>query len=106
MSIDTSNPAIQKIIAEIQTVFDPEIPVNIWDMGMIYSITTEDQISYKIVMTVTAPNCPVADSLPQQVREAAERAAGPGNVWVELTFDPPWNPDLMTDEAKLELGLI
>ncbi|MGD9493636.1 MAG: iron-sulfur cluster assembly protein [Bacteroidales bacterium] len=104
--MDTNNPIIQEIITRIKTVYDPEIPVNIWDMGMIYDITVDADMNAKILMTVTAPNCPVAESLPIDVKTAVEYVSKLKNVWVELTFDPPWNPDLLSDEAKLELGLL
>ncbi|MDX9932876.1 MAG: iron-sulfur cluster assembly protein [Bacteroidales bacterium] len=104
--MDTNNPIIQEIITRIKTVYDPEIPVNIWDMGMIYDITVDADMNAKILMTVTAPNCPVAESLPIDVKIAVEYVSKLKNVWVELTFDPPWNPDLLSDEAKLELGLL
>lgn len=104
--MDTENPVVQSIIVQIKTVFDPEIPVNLWDMGMIYDITVDDDMNARILMTVTAPNCPVADTLPLEVKKAAENTAQIKSVWVELTFDPPWSPENMTDEAKLELGLL
>lgn len=104
--MDTNNPIIQEIITRIKTVYDPEIPVNIWDMGMIYDITVDADMNAKILMTVTAPNCPVAESLPIDVKTAVEYVSKLKNVWVELTFDPPWSPDLLSDEAKLELGLL
>jgi len=104
--MDTSNSLVQEIISRIKTVFDPEIPVNIWDMGMIYDITVDAEMNAKILMTVTAPNCPVADTLPVEVKTAVESLTQLKSVWVELTFDPPWNPENLTDEAKLELGLL
>ncbi|HPF00633.1 MAG TPA: iron-sulfur cluster assembly protein [Bacteroidales bacterium] len=104
--MDTNNPIIQEIITRIKTVYDPEIPVNIWDMGMIYDISVDAELNAKILMTVTAPNCPVAESLPIDVKTAVEYVSKLKNVWVELTFDPPWSPDLLSDEAKLELGLL
>lgn len=104
--MDTNNPLVQEIISRIKTVFDPEIPVNIWDMGMIYDITVDAEMNAKILMTVTAPNCPVAETLPVEVKTAVEAVSQLKSVWVELTFDPPWTPDLLTDEAKLELGLM
>ncbi len=104
--MDTLNPLVQEIINRIKTVFDPEIPVNIWDMGMIYDIKIDDNHDVRILMTVTAPNCPVADTLPVMVRDAVAALPQLKSVWVDLTFDPPWDPDKMTDEAKLELGLI
>ena len=104
--MDNNNPVVKEIISQIQTVFDPEIPVNIWDMGMIYDISIDTDMNVKILMTVTAPNCPVADTLPAEVKTAVERISNLKSVWVELTFDPPWTPDKLTDEAKLELGLL
>ncbi len=104
--MDTNNPIVQEIISRIKTVFDPEIPVNIWDMGMIYDITVDAEMNAKILMTVTAPNCPVAETLPVEVKTAVEAVSQLKSVWVELTFDPPWDPDRLTDEARLELGLM
>lgn len=95
-----------RIIEAIKTVYDPEIPANIWDMGMIYEINISEDNSVKILMTVTAPNCPVADSLPVEVRETVEILDDVKSVWVELTFDPPWTPDLMSEEAKFDLGML
>ncbi len=103
--MDTNSAIVQDIISAIKTVYDPEIPVNIWDMGMIYDISVDEEFNAKILMTVTAPNCPVAESLPQDVKVAVETVSKLKSVWVELTFDPPWNPDRLSDEAKLELGL-
>jgi len=104
--MDTASPVVQEIIARIKTVFDPEIPVNIWDMGMIYDISVDAEMNAKILMTVTAPNCPVADTLPLEVKSAVEALPQLKSVWVDLTFDPPWDPDRLNDEAKLELGLL
>ncbi len=104
--MDTNNPIVQEIISRIKTVFDPEIPVNIWDMGMIYDITVDTEMNAKVLMTVTAPNCPVAETLPVEVKTAVETVSQLKSVWVELTFDPPWDPDRLTDEARLELGLM
>ena len=104
--MDTSSQIVQEIIARIKTVFDPEIPVNIWDMGMIYDITVDAEMNAKILMTVTAPNCPVAETLPLDVKTAGEYISELKSVWVELTFEPPWSPDMLNDEAKLELGLL
>ena len=103
--MDTNSAIVQDIISAIKTVYDPEIPVNIWDMGMIYDISVDEEFNAKILMTVTAPNCPVAESLPQDVKVAVETVSKLKSVWVELTFDPPWNPDRLSDEAKLELCL-
>ena len=96
----------KKIVDAIKNVYDPEIPVNIWDLGLIYKLDTDDENNVDIDMTLTAPNCPVADSLPIEVREAVKNVEGVNKVKVNLTFDPPWYADLMTEEAKLELGLL
>lgn len=96
----------QTVISAIKTVFDPEIPVDIWEMGMIYEINISENNDVKIIMTLTAPNCPVADTLPLEVRDAIMRIEGVNNVWVDLTFEPSWSPDMMSDEAKLELDMM
>lgn len=94
-----------EIVEQIKTVYDPEIPVNIFEMGLIYNISVDEELNTKILMTVTAPNCPVADTLPMEVKNVVEQIPEIKSVWVELTFDPPWTPEKMTDAAKLELGL-
>jgi FeS assembly SUF system protein len=95
-----------KIVDALKTVFDPEIPVNIYEMGLIYEIRIDEKMIAHITMTVTAPNCPVADSLPIEVHNAVKAIKEISDVDVVMTFDPPWNEDMMTDEAKLELGLL
>lgn len=93
-------------IGRIQTVFDPEIPVNVWDLGLIYEVTVFPPLNnVYVLMTVTAPNCPVADTLPVEVKEAVKKVEGVGAVEVELTFDPPWTKDMMSEVAKLELDM-
>ena len=93
-----------KIIQEIKKIYDPEIPVNIYDLGLIYDIQVNDKKA-KIKMTLTTPNCPVAESLPKEVKEGAMQVEGIENVDLELVWDPPWNKDMMSDAAKLELNL-
>jgi len=93
-----------KIIQEIKKIYDPEIPVNIYDLGLIYDIQVNDKKA-KIKMTLTTPNCPVAESLPKEVKECAMQVEGIENVDLELVWDPPWNKDMMSDAAKLELNL-
>ena len=93
-----------KIIAEIKKIYDPEIPVNIYDLGLIYDVQVNDK-KVKIKMTLTSPNCPVAESLPNEVKEGAMQVEGIENVDLELVWDPPWNKDMMSDAAKLELNL-
>lgn len=96
----------EEILGHIKGVFDPEIPVNIYDLGLIYDIQVYPPLNnVHCLMTVTAPNCPVADTLPIEVRVAIEQAQGVGEVTVEMTFDPPWTKDMMSEEAKLELDM-
>tara|TARA_Y100001970_G_scaffold142123_1_gene174851 strand:- start:165 stop:464 length:300 start_codon:yes stop_codon:yes gene_type:complete len=95
----------EKIIEEIKKIYDPEIPVNIYELGLIYEITLENEKSAKIKMTLTTPNCPVAESLPNEVKEGAMQVEGIENVDVQLVWDPPWNKDMMSESAKLEMNL-
>ncbi|MDD5464711.1 MAG: iron-sulfur cluster assembly protein [Candidatus Moranbacteria bacterium] len=95
-----------KIVDALKNVFDPEIPVSIYDMGMIYKISVDENLVAHILMTVTAPNCPVADTLPVEVHNKVKEIEGLSDVDVQMTFDPPWNEDIMSDAAKLELGLL
>jgi FeS assembly SUF system protein len=95
----------EKIEESLRTVYDPEIPVNIFDLGLIYEIDQKDDGSVSIVMTLTAPACPVAGEMPYQVAEAVARTEGVGEVEVTLTWDPPWDKDRMTEDAKLALGI-
>lgn len=98
---------IEKAATEqIKTVYDPEIPVNIYDLGLIYKIDVKDDYSVNVIMTLTAPNCPVADSLPAEVKEKVAAIDGVKEAEVELTFDPPWTKEMMSEEAMLELGLL
>ena len=94
-----------KIIAEIKKIYDPEIPVNIYDLGLIYDIKVEDKNTAKIKMTLTSPNCPVAESLPKEVKDGIMQVEGIENVDLDLVWDPPWNQTMMTEAAKLELNL-
>ncbi len=95
-----------KIIEVIKTIFDPEIPVNIYDLGLIYEIDVDEDGKARIVMTLTSPNCPVAESLPAEVNEKIAAIDGITNVELNLTFDPPWTKDMLSEEALLELGLL
>ena len=92
-------------VAAMRTVYDPEIPVNIYDLGLIYDLDIAEDGSCRVEMTLTAPGCPVAGEMPGMVADALAGVEGLGEIEVTLTFDPPWHPDLMTDEAKLELGM-
>ena len=96
----------EKIVEMIKTVYDPEIPVNIYDLGLIYRIEVKEDSSVDIDMTLTAPNCPAADFMLEDVRQKVESIEGIGAVNIQLVFEPEWSPDLMTEEAKLELGLL
>ena len=96
----------EKIINLLKNVFDPEIPVNIYDLGLVYENSVDDDGNVKVVMTLTAPNCPVADSLPEQVKQEISFLTGVNSVEVEITFDPPWDMEMISDEGKLELGML
>lgn len=96
----------EKIVEMIKTVYDPEIPVNIYDLGLIYRIEVKEDNSVDIDMTLTAPNCPAADFMLEDVRQKVESIAGIAAVNLQLVFEPEWSQDLMTEEAKLELGLL
>ena len=95
----------QKVISVIKTVFDPELPVNVYDLGLIYDIQITAQNEVVVLMTLTAPNCPEAGSLPGEVQMAVKSLHEVTDAKVIITFDPPWHRDLLSDEAKLELGL-
>lgn len=96
----------ERIVEMIKTVYDPEIPVNIYDLGLIYRIEVKEDNSVDIDMTLTAPNCPAADFMLEDVRQKVESIKGIGAVNLQLVFEPEWSQDLMTEEAKLELGLL
>lgn len=93
------------IVRELKTVFDPEIPVDIFELGLIYKIDVDDDMKVDIDMTLTAPGCPVAADMPGWVQEAVKRVPGIADVNVNLTFDPPWDPSRMSEEARLELNM-
>ena len=95
----------EKVITEIKKIYDPEIPVNIYELGLIYDVTVDKDNKVYIKMTLTTPNCPVAESLPKEVKEGAMQVEGIEDVDLELVWDPPWNKDMMSDAAKLELNL-
>ncbi|NLN31021.1 MAG: DUF59 domain-containing protein [Bacteroidales bacterium] len=98
--------AESRIIETLRTVFDPEIPASIYDLGLIYEIRVDDPGVAHILMTLTNPNCPVADQLLEEVREKVAKVEGIDEVDLKLTFVPPWDPDMLSDEIKLELGLL
>lgn len=93
------------IVEKLKEVFDPEIPVNVYEIGLIYEINVAEDGKAHILMTLTSPNCPVAEILPMEVKEKAEEVENVTEVEVELTFEPPWTMDMLTDEARLELGM-
>ena len=95
----------EKIIEEIKKIYDPEIPVNIYDLGLIYDIKVEDKNTAKIKMTLTSPNCPAAESLPKEVKDGIMQVEGIDNVDLDIVWDPPWNQTMMSEAAKLELNL-
>jgi len=94
-----------EIIEEIRKIYDPEIPVNIYELGLIYDIKVKDEKFAIIKMTLTTPNCPAAESLPKEVKDGAMQVGGIEDVDLELVWDPPWNKDMMSEAAKLELNL-
>ena len=96
----------EKIVKILKTIYDPEIPVDIYELGLIYDVFVNEDSDVKILMTLTTPNCPVAESLPQEVKEKVRSLDEVNEVELELTFDPPWTRDLMSEEAKLELGFL
>ncbi len=96
----------EKIVGVLKTIYDPEIPVDIYELGLIYDVFVNEDNDVKILMTLTTPNCPVAETLPVEVEEKVKSLDVLNDVEVEITFDPPWTQDLMSEEAKLELGLL
>jgi len=110
MSEELSRAEMQKIGEEVVgvlcTIFDPEIPVDIYQLGLIYDVQVSTESDVQILMTLTSPNCPVAESLPQEVKEKSRALNSVRDVEVEITFDPPWDKDMMSEEAKLELGIL
>ena len=94
----------EQIITEIRKIYDPEIPVNIYELGLIYDVKVKEDTA-KIIMTLTSPNCPVAESLPQDVKNSAMQVVGIEKVDLDLVFEPEWNKDMMSEAAKLELNL-
>jgi len=96
----------EAIVAVLKTVYDPEIPVNIYDLGLIYNIEVDDDKNILIDMTLTSPGCPLADYIVEDVRMKTEGVEGVKSLQLNLTFDPPWNKDMMSEEAKLELGFL
>lgn len=96
----------KEIFEALKTVYDPEIPVNIYDLGLIYEVEVDDYNNVDIKMTLTAPNCPMADGILKDVRDKVAEVSGTNRVTVDLTFDPPWDKTMMSEQAKLELGFL
>ncbi|HEX2477860.1 MAG TPA: SUF system Fe-S cluster assembly protein [Geminicoccaceae bacterium] len=95
-----------RVIEALRTVYDPEIPVNIFELGLVYKIDVDDQNAVRIDMTLTSPMCPVAESLPEEVKAKVAALDGVDAAVVNVVWDPPWNPSMMSEEAQLELGII
>jgi FeS assembly SUF system protein len=95
----------QKLVTALKSVYDPEIPVDIYELGLIYKVDVSDEKNVTVDMTLTAPGCPVAGEMPGMVKSALEGVEGIGEVTVNMTFDPPWTPERMSEEAKLELNM-
>ncbi|WP_406685531.1 DUF59 domain-containing protein [Seonamhaeicola sp. MEBiC1930] len=104
-TIDTAELG-EKIVNVLKSIYDPEIPVDIYELGLIYDVFVNEDYDVKILMTLTTPNCPVAETLPLEVEEKVKSLDDVKNAEVEITFDPPWSQDLMSEEAKLELGML
>ncbi|WP_299350217.1 SUF system Fe-S cluster assembly protein [uncultured Shimia sp.] len=102
----TDHPLHEASVEACRSVYDPEIPVNIYDLGLIYTIEISDENDVSVIMTLTAPGCPVAGEMPGWVQEAIAGVAGVRNVEVELVWSPPWGMEMMSDEARLELGFM
>jgi FeS assembly SUF system protein len=105
ITIDTAALG-EKIVRVLKTIYDPEIPVDIYELGLIYDVFVNEDNEVKILMTLTSPNCPVAETLPLEVEEKVKSLNEVKDAEVEITFDPPWSQDLMSEEAKLELGML
>ena len=102
----TDHPLYESVVEACRSVYDPEIPVNIHDLGLVYTIEIDEENAVSVIMTLTAPGCPVAGEMPGWLAEAIEPLPGVKQVDVEITWDPPWSMDMMSDEARLELGFM
>lgn len=96
----------ETIVQTLKTIYDPEIPVDIYELGLIYDVFVNEDREVKILMTLTSPNCPVAESMPQEVKDKVKMVPNVVDVEVEMTFDPPWTQDLMSEVARFELGML
>lgn len=95
-----------KIVEMLKTVYDPEIPVDIFELGLVYEVKIDDEAKVEVIMTLTSPNCPVAESLPKEVEDKVKAVEGVEDAKVEIVFDPPWDKEMISEEAKLELGFL
>ena len=96
----------ENVVKVLKSIYDPEIPVDIYELGLIYDVMINEDNEVKVLMTLTSPNCPVAESLPKEVEDKIAKLDAVKSAEVEITFDPPWSKDLMSEEAKLELGML
>ena len=96
----------EEIIKELKTVYDPEIPVDIYELGLVYDVQISDEGEVLVIMTLTSPNCPVAETLPVEVEDKVKGVEGVKSVKIELTFEPTWTKEMMSEEAKFELGML
>ena len=104
--ITKNTELMQRVIDEIKTCFDPEIPIDIWELGLIYELNLDDENNLKIVMTLTSPNCPVAETLPAEIENKLKLLPNIKSTELKLTFEPTWTKDMMTEVAQLELGFM
>ncbi len=104
--ITKNTELMQRVIDEIKTCFDPEIPVDIWELGLIYELDLNETNDLKVVMTLTSPNCPVAESLPADIKSKLQLVPNVTSVDLKLTFEPPWEKEMMSEVAQLELGFM
>jgi len=102
----TDTELTQKVIDTIKTCYDPEIPVDIWELGLIYEIILDDEKNLKVKMTLTSPSCPVVETLPPEVEQKLKEIQGINSAKIELTFEPPWEKEMMSEVAQLELGFM
>lgn len=106
MTEESTTDLGEKIVRVLKTIYDPEIPVDIYELGLIYDVFVNEDSEVKVLMTLTTPNCPVAETLPAEVEQKVASLKEVKSAKVEITFDPPWTQDLMSEEAKLELGML
>lgn len=106
MDIEQRNDIQNKVITTLKTIYDPEIPVDIYELGLVYNIGVEDDAKVTIIMTLTSPSCPVAETLPPEVENKIAAIEGVNGCKVEITWDPPWDKSMMSEEAQLELGFM